>query len=138
MRNYTHYFAIEKQIHNKGINLNREDLIYQFTEGKKSGLRELNATEYKEFIDWLNRSFISERSQEDWTVRPGQYQRRKIIALLCKIGFIKNGRADMARIYTWVYKYGYLHKSLNEYTQNELPRLVSQTEAFYKSHIERL
>ena len=66
-------------------------------------------------------------------------QRRKIIALFAKMGYVKytpqGKRADMNRIHSWVEKYGYLKNPLNSYNKNELPRLVSQVEKFYKKYL---
>ena len=60
--------------------------------------------------------------------------RRKIIALFAKMGYLNDdGSVDMGRIYAWVKKYGYLKKNLNEYTQKELPVLVTQSEKVYIS-----
>jgi hypothetical protein len=42
----------------------------------------------------------------------------------------------MQRIYAWVEKYGYLHKHLNKYTYEELPKLVSQAEQCYYSFLK--
>ncbi|MBK7285951.1 MAG: hypothetical protein IPI95_01935 [Flavobacteriales bacterium] len=58
-----------------------------------------------------------------------QRQRRKVIAILAGRGATKDGKPDMPHIYAWVRKYGYLHKELNAYTREELPRLVTQAEA---------
>lgn len=142
MTNFAQYFAIEKKIQNNGFDLNRSELVSQFTNEKKTGLKELTAFEYREFCQWLNRTFL-QNTQPPVNQAPVdpvlQKQRRKIIALLAKIGFIdEQGNANMPRIYAWVDEYGYLHKSLNKYTASELPKLVMQAEKFYKSHIERL
>lgn len=39
---------------------------------------------------------------------------------------------DMKRLDAWCLKYSYLHKKLDYYRYNELPKLVSQFEALYK------
>lgn len=36
------------------------------------------------------------------------------------------GKLDYARIENWLNKYSYLHKQIDEYTEGELPCLVSQ------------
>lgn len=142
MKNFATYFAIEKKIHNKGIHLDREFLIGQFTDDKKDSLRDLSPLEYSEFITWLNQTFDLMPSKKKYDNKEDQYlnkQRRKIIALLSKMGYTtKEDKADMSRIYAWVETHGYLHKSLNLYTLAELPKLVYQAEMFYKSHIQRL
>ncbi|MCO5258892.1 MAG: hypothetical protein M9916_01995 [Crocinitomicaceae bacterium] len=148
MTNYAAYFAIEKKLKQNGFNLERSELIEQFTNNAKHSLKELTPFEYKEFLRWLNSTLNntpSSQAREDGAARyespeeaRKQRQRKKIIALLVKIGFLKDDKADMERIYAWVLKYGYKHKPLNQYTEQELPELVHQAEQFYKSHIERL
>lgn len=143
MSKYAAYFAIEKSLQQRGFSFERDELIEMFTEGKKSSLRELTATEYQRFLKWLNSnnddaaSFRMEFEKSDKQV--ANNQRRKIIALLTKLGYVTaSNKADMPRIYAWVEKYGYLNKPMNQYNSAELPKLVYQAESFYKSHIERL
>ncbi|MCH5690020.1 hypothetical protein LWM68_40845 [Niabella sp. W65] len=45
--------------------------------------------------------------------------------------------ADGKRVDEWMIKFSYLHKKLNKYTFEELPKLVSQFEAFYKSTLKK-
>ncbi len=132
---YSAYFAIEKKLRVQGFNFDRGEAVSQFTAGKKSSLKELTDEEYTGLINWLNHELNQKSAPKK---DHAQIQRRKIIALLCKVGMTKDDRADMSRIYSWVLTHGYLKKSLNMYTASELPKLVYQAESFYKSHIERL
>jgi hypothetical protein len=141
--NYTQYFAIEKRLKSTGFDFDRSDLVSQFTSGRKSGLKLLTESEYHGFIQWLNMRFgttqIGARaSGKSFQSEQLQKQRRKIIALFRKMGYEKDDKADMQRIYEWVLKSGYLKKSLNQYSASEIPKLVYQAEQFYKSYIERL
>ncbi|MBN9293766.1 MAG: hypothetical protein J0G96_07295 [Flavobacteriia bacterium] len=141
MTDFSTYFAIEKTLQAQGYDVDRTEVIQQFTDGRKSGLRELSSAEYSALIIWLNKSFTSagaRASGKQHAVDQLTKQRRKIIALLCKIGYVKNDKADMPRIYSWVLSHGYLHKPFNQYSLNEIPRLVTQAEKFYKSHIDRI
>lgn len=122
------YFAIENRLINAGIKQERSELIMDFTKDQKRSLTELSAWEYNEFLNWLNRLFPS-KATEDEVSRNNQ--RRKIISLFRKMGWQFGGKADMERIYAWVIKYGYLDKPLNEYTYQELPKLVTQVETIY-------
>lgn len=133
--NYAQYFAIEKKLKNQGFDFERAELIGQFTEGKKSSLKELSHWEYQDFLKMLNLRFSSAPNIAH-TDEAKQVQRRKIIALFRKMGYEKDFKADMPRIYSWVIKYGYLHKSMNQYTADELPKLVTQAESAYKSYIK--
>jgi hypothetical protein len=68
--------------------------------------------------------------------------RKKIIALAHQMGWSKihpgsgNKIADMQRIDEWCNKYGYLHKRLNQYTIEELPKLVTQYQNLYNSFLK--
>lgn len=43
------------------------------------------------------------------------------------------GKLDYKRISEWMLTYSYLHKPLNNYTEDELPELVSQVDKVYQS-----
>lgn len=45
--------------------------------------------------------------------------------------------ADMARLNEWAKKFGYLHKEVSAYAHDDLPKLVSQFEAVYKSFLNK-
>jgi len=137
MNNYKTYFAIEKKLHLQGVHFERSEIIADFTNGQKNSLKQLTDWEYNELIRRLNSTMSQQLPKYDVN-NPLQKQRRKVIALLCKVGMLKNDTADMPRIYAWVRQYGYLHKNFNDYTYEEIPKLVTQAEKFYKSHIERL
>jgi hypothetical protein len=132
---YKQYFAIEKQIKQLGVDIDRDEIIHNVTAGRKDSLRDLTAAEYRELIYAMNQLLGNSNSAK---FKKMDKQRKKIIALLCKVGYTKNGVADMPRINQWCEKYGYLHKSLNSYTEKELPFLVSQAENVYKKFIKSL
>jgi hypothetical protein len=73
---------------------------------------------------------------------PADRMRKKIISLAREMGWelrtTAGKAADMDRIKNWVMKYGYLKKPLNDYTINELPRLVTQFEHVYRDFLNRL
>lgn len=131
--NYKRYFAIEKKMRLAGMELDRHDIIEDFTEGKKSGLTQLNVHEYRELCDYLQRGFdvaITDRKNQ---------MRRKIIALFHKMNYkLPNGRADMDGIQAWSVKYGKFHKTLNEHDYDELIQLLTQVENVYASYIKTL
>jgi len=47
-------------------------------------------------------------------------------------------KLDMRRVNNWCLKYGYLHKLLDEYTYEELPKLVTQFEEVYKDMLRKV
>lgn len=70
--------------------------------------------------------------------RSKNLQRRSLISCLRECGYNHRGAADMDRIYQWVLKYGYLHKELNDYSYEELPKLVTQAKSYRASYLKSL
>lgn len=135
---YQQYFAIEKKLKQSGYNTNRSELVETFTDGKKSGLKELTNREYNEFIQHLNR-LVNNQHKQDWRNTPENKMRRKIISLFKKMNYTtSDDKADMEAIQNWCLKYGYLHKRLNNYNSQELPKLITQVERVYITFIEAL
>ncbi len=135
---YKQYFVIEKKLKKIGSNMTRAEYIESFTEGKKNSLKNLTPREYNEFIQHLNR-LINNQPKSDWKNSPSNKMRRKIISLFKKMNYTKpDDKADMEAIENWCIKYGYLHKNLNKYDSQELPKLITQVEQVYKTFIEAL
>lgn len=132
---YNAFFSIESRLRTAGVIIPRDELIYDFTEGKKTGLKQLTDWEYREFLNWLNRTFPH---TPDLNSIRSNAMRRKIIGIFSKMGWRENGKADMERIYAWVLQYSILKKPLNDYTYEELQKLVSQVEIVYKKFIENV
>ena len=132
---YSAFFRIHNRIQASGLEIERSELIDDFTSGQKQSLQKLTPWEYNELLNWLNRTFPA---GEDPKKAKANQMRRKIIALFRKMGYQEDGKADMERIYAWVLKYGLLNKSLNQYTYDELPKLVTQVESIYKKHLQSL
>lgn len=131
MSNYSQYFAIEKKLISKGYDVDRSTLIWEFTQGEKSGLRDLSSVEYREFILYLNRILSNTN-----TNLIADKMRKKIISYFHKMGYQHdNCRINMVRVNDWCKKYGYLHKKLNDYNEKELPKLITQVEAVYTSFL---
>ncbi len=110
----------------------KKDMVYDFTNGRTIHTSEMSIKEADEMIRFL-RSEINKNDREFQSDR----MRKKIIAKFVDMGYVtKEGKADMPRIYAWVEKYGYLHKHLNKYTYEELPKLVSKNEKSYYSFLK--
>jgi hypothetical protein len=135
---YNQYFAIENKLKKKGFKGDRHDLILLFTEERKSGLSELTPTEYLHFIIWLNRSFdnlLNQKYLDDQCDR----MRKKVIALFHKMDYqLPSGKIDMQQVNAWCVKYGHKHTILNNYSYEELTKLVTQAESYLKTFIKAL
>lgn len=64
--------------------------------------------------------------------------RKKVISLCRQAGMSINNRADMAKIYAWVDKYGHAKKGFNKYTYNELVTLVLQAENMLAGYLKSM
>ena len=136
---YAAYFAVEKQVMQQtGNSLDREDLIAQFTDNRKSSLSDLTAFEYKEFLNWLKTAF-KPKPKADWQDTPENRMRRKIISLFMHMRYtLPNGKADMDKINDWCIKYSLTHKPLNDNNATDLTRIVTQAQFVYKSFLKNL
>lgn len=141
MTAYKEYFAIESKIKKQGFDIERSDVIRQFSNGRKQGLSQLTAFEYQELLRWLNRKFGNNRTtaqnHPEFNEKEDR-QKKKIIALFCKMGYVKDDKADIYRINGWAMKYGHLHKKMNDYHGADLTMLVSQAEEVYKTFLDGL
>jgi hypothetical protein len=134
MKKYSKYFAIEKKLKASGMSVDRADLIADFTEGRTDSLTGLSETDYREFTNHLSKVL----SGQTFTPPKGERMRKKVIAILCQCGYVKNEKADMPRINEWCKKHGHKHVELNAYKLKELTQLVYQAEQMYKHEIEAL
>ncbi len=133
MAHFKRYFSLEKIIRDRGLDLNRKDLLGQYTEGMIISLRKLNTAQYNSFCDWLEKAYDINTDSS-----PENKMRRKIIMLFRKMNYTKGDKVDMDAVHGWVLKYGYKKKPLNDYTMKELPKLVTQAERVYFSFMNSL
>ena len=145
MTAYKEYFAIESKIKKQGFDIERSDVIRQFSNGKKQGLSQLTPFEYRELLRWLNQRFgpNQQKPKTNPKIHPEfneaeDRQKKKIIALFCKMGYVKDDKADIYRINGWSIQYGHLHKKMNDYHGADLTKLVSQAEEVYKTFVDGL
>jgi hypothetical protein len=145
---YAHYFALERSIKELGFDVERSELIQQFTGDKKSSLKELSADEYTRFTTWLHTTFIQGGSRADGrstysTAANSKYgplnvMRRKLLALFFKMGYQNESKTDVKAVNAWCRKYGKFHKGLNEMDGVELPAVITQAEEMYRTFLEGL
>lgn len=102
------------------------DFALQYSHNRTTHVSELNVSEANLLIQFLN------GGKEDRC----NAMRRKLISMAREMGWTKivpdpfkkgmDLKPDMDRINNWCSQYGYLHKKLNDYTFEELPKLISQ------------
>jgi hypothetical protein len=132
MSNYAHFFMLFNEARRSGLMPYAEhhELVSDATQGRTASLRDLSSKELRD----LEQRIVEMVDPAEASM---QRQRRKIIAILASRGCTTpEGRPDMAHIHAWVERYGYLHKPMNDYTNKELPRLVTQAEAIVASDLK--
>jgi len=110
----------------------RAAVILDYTQGRTGSSRQMYAQEAMELIKKFK--------GEDPNVAKAEKMRKKIISLAHEMGWRHAGTTsiDMAHVNDWCTKFGYLHKKLNDYKYEELPKLITQFEGVYKSFINKI
>lgn len=114
----------------KRMNLTKEqkqDLIHSFSDGRTETTVGLYYVEAVELIKYLNKELKTPQTPKDKMANA-------ILSLGHEMNWRKNGKIDMDRINAWCIRYGYLHKPLNDYTEEELPTLLTQLQKANKDY----
>jgi hypothetical protein len=123
--------CIMAMINKLKLKAQKEHIIMGATDGRTTSTRELTSDEANALIKYLKSQDPDEIGAEK--------MRRKIISMAHEMGWkLPNSKADMERVDNWCVKYGFLHKKLNQYLYNELPKLVTQFESVYQSFLKTL
>lgn len=131
---YAAYFKLETQMNKAGYNVNRVDLIKQFTNNTKSSLTELERIQYTEFISWIRRTFqVSGNSKEDWKKSPENKMRQKLWVIFCKE--MKYSQADYE---AWFIKMGKFHRPLKHHTKEQLQVVIPIAEKVLESYTKSI
>jgi hypothetical protein len=119
----------------------KKSIIKSFSGGRTESSKELTFNEAGAVI-----AHFQSMDQED---RRSNKMRNYVLSMAHEMGWEKEGikievagttyskkKVDVERVNNWCVKFGYLHKKLDEYTYEELPKLVSQFEEVYKGHLK--
>ena len=110
----------------------KEDLIYTHTDGRSTRIRDLYFHEADAVIKMLTSGTHEAQS-------PAAKMRRKIISMAHELSWkLPSGKISMDSINSWCRTYGYLKKPLDEYTERELPALVTQFETAYVTYLKKV
>jgi len=114
----------------------KENIVEAFTSGKTKSVRAMSGAQAAALIGHLK--------SLDETDNRATKMRNKILSMAHEMGWetsatlpMAKKAVDMERLNNWCIKYGYLHKKIDDYTYNELPKLVSQFEGVYKDHLKQ-
>jgi len=122
----------------RGIADMKPQLVSSQCDGRTEHASELSVTEMSELIKRLQ---LEPDIRLDSVKEAENRMRRRILSLCYTIGWTVLDKSkgkhevDWEKLNAWLIKYGYLHKLLNDYTYNELTKLVTQFENFIKSDI---
>lgn len=129
--------CIQTLLTKHGLRDEKESIVESFSGGRTTSLRELRITEAQMLIGHL-------KSLEPSNAR-AERMRNKILSIAHEMGWYTSPtspraerKLDMRRVNNWCLKYGYLHKLLDEYTYEELPKLVTQFEEVYKDMLRKV
>lgn len=114
----------------------KQDFVYQYTNGRETSTSKMLVPECQSLINYLvvlkqQKGMNKQRKPEQ---TPAQKMRRKILSICHEMGWKQNGAIDWDRLNGWLLKSGYLKKQLNDYTEQELPKLVTQFDQLLKSY----
>lgn len=128
-RDYKTFFAICK-----ALGLDKEEVVFEFTGGETKSLSALNDGEWKELMIQLRKRQPARKPTE---VRPGDAQRKKMIAIAGKMNWGTNTMEVVGKLNEWLRDtYG---KELNEFEVTELKRIVWVMEnKIYKDYLKRV
>ncbi|MBN8668752.1 MAG: hypothetical protein J0M30_14740 [Chitinophagales bacterium] len=121
-----------------GLANEKRDIIEQISGGRTRSTKELT---WSELQSWLNSAGPATRGLQAAGLPKPDNSRlmSKLFAMAHEMQWITYSRVvdtggkirnkkDYSHVHAWVEKYGYLKKPLNEYSYNELPKLVTQFE----------
>ena len=138
-----------KQLHlyltQANLTVHKATMVHSYTNGRCTSSKDMHHTEAQALINYL-RNQVQLHTPQGNTASHNkvQNQRRKIIAIAHNMGWqIPNPqggkpKADLKRINDWCIKYSFGKKKLNDYTVQELPKLVSIFEGIYKQYLKAI
>lgn len=117
-RDYKQFFAICKK-----HGFDYKEKVAEFTEGRTESLTALSDGEYKEMMVRLTR--LNEPMRKSFTPKPGDKQRKKIIAIARDMRWdVQGAKVMMQRINYYCLNKTKYKKTLNNLTVDELNKVV--------------
>lgn len=115
----------------------KKDIVHEVTQGRVISTKDLTYQEADAMIKFLQR-FTRGRILVHSKADDAQKMRRKILSICHDIGWEDDkGAVDKTRLENWLLKYGYMHKTLMDYTLEELPALLTQFEKIQKAEYSK-
>jgi hypothetical protein len=132
---YAQFYALVKELNNKGANVTKEDIVSGYTKGKTESLSSLNSDEYKGIIAMLSNFKPKEEKQaiiDTYNADPLNDTRKAIISQFKSIG------SDTQAAIDWAENQGVngVKKKFNEYNGQELYKLLLIAQKVRKDKIK--
>ena len=114
----------------------KENIVQAFSGGKTTSVRAM--------LNMDANALISHLKSMDYTATRVTKMRNKILFMAHEMGWERSvatsakKKVDMEHLNAWCEKHGYLKKKLDEYKYEELPKLITQFEEVYKSHLKAI
>jgi hypothetical protein len=109
----------------------KEELVYNFTKQRTKSSSQMLIWECQALINELRAKALLMPKNKD--AEQADKLRKKLFSIAREMGWVTNGKVDQ-RLHTWVLKYGFLKKALNDYSVAELPKLITQMEYVLKDY----
>ena len=121
----------------------KEELVYNFTGTRETSTAKMEVRECQALINHLEaakRNLTPTLSKgEGAKVDKADKMRKKILSICHEMNWTNTqGKVYWPTLNEWLLKYGYLHKTLNEYKEAELPTLITQFEALLQQFYKKL
>ena len=120
--------AIHALLGEHGLRDEKESIVEAFTGGRTTHSSKMSGKEAAALIGHLKSlNPVNNRADK---------MRNKILSMAHEMQWEKEGKVDMEHLNNWCLSKSYLKKKLDDYEYNELPKLVTQFEQVYKSHLK--
>lgn len=106
----------------------KRELISQYTKGCETSSTKMTWKECENLITYLRNTYNKIKPGDTPVCVASDRMRKKILSICHEMNWRKESKIDWDHLNSWLKKYGYLHKSLNAYKKEELPKLVTQFE----------
>jgi hypothetical protein len=122
----------------------KQQLVHQYSQGRTTSSTQLTRHEAAALLAAIAKPGSKPANQDDAAAR----MRRQVIAIFHECGWHterepvggsqNRPKIDMNRVNAWCIQHGYLHKKLNAYTYQELPKLVTQAKKYLEWYLKKL
>lgn len=121
---------VRQLLNREGVAFMENELSLEYSKGKTKNLSELTHEETQALISFLTGGV--EKTPKERMVG-------KILSMAHEMRWeLPNGKIDMDRLNAWCIKYNPHKKPLNDFTEEELPTVVSVFERMYKGYLSKI